>query len=61
MNNRLGIDWLKNDLEDLSFRFLKPDIARSIEKKMAGLKNLLKNMKMKIFGMNWLTAWQKQR
>lgn len=36
--NRLGIDWLKNDLEDLSFRFLKPDIARSIEKKMAGLK-----------------------
>lgn len=33
--NRLGIQWMKVQLEDLSFRFLKPDVYRQIEKKIA--------------------------
>jgi len=33
--NRLGIDWIKNELEDLSFRYLHPDIYNDIKKKIA--------------------------
>ncbi|EKD42212.1 MAG: hypothetical protein ACD_73C00262G0001, partial [uncultured bacterium] len=36
--SRLGIDWLKLQLEDLSFRFLKPDVYRQIQKQMVRLK-----------------------
>lgn len=36
--NRLGIQWMKVELEDLSFRFLKPDTYRQIEKKIARLR-----------------------
>lgn len=36
--NRLGIEWMKVQLEDLSFRFLKPEIYKQIEKKIARLK-----------------------
>lgn len=32
--NRLGMQWMKIQLEDLSFRFLKAEIARQIEKKI---------------------------
>lgn len=37
--NRLGIQWLKVELEDLSFRFLKPDVYKQIDKKMSRLKH----------------------
>jgi GTP pyrophosphokinase len=33
--NRLGIDWIKNELEDLSFQYLHPDIYTDIKKKIA--------------------------
>ncbi len=33
--NRLGIDWIKNELEDLSFRYLHPDIYTDIQRKIA--------------------------
>lgn len=36
--NRLGIQWMKVQLEDLSFRFLKPNLYRQLEKKIARLK-----------------------
>jgi len=36
--SRLGIDWIKNQLEDLSLRFLKPDIYRQLEKKIGRLR-----------------------
>lgn len=35
--NRLGIEWMKAQLEDLSFRFLKPAIYQQIEKKLTHL------------------------
>jgi guanosine-3',5'-bis(diphosphate) 3'-pyrophosphohydrolase len=33
--NRLGIDWIKNELENLSFRYLHPDIFNDIKGKIA--------------------------
>lgn len=33
--NRLGIGWLKSDFEDLSFKFLKPDIYEDLVRKVA--------------------------
>jgi GTP pyrophosphokinase len=33
--NRLGIGWLKSEFEDLSFKFLMPDIYRELETKVA--------------------------
>ncbi len=33
--NRLGIDWIKNELEDLSFRYLHPDTYTDIQRKIA--------------------------
>jgi len=33
--NRLGIEWIKNELEDLSFRYLHPDIYTDIQRKIA--------------------------
>jgi len=36
--NRLGIQWMKIELEDLSFKFLKPDVYHELEQKMAGVK-----------------------
>jgi guanosine-3',5'-bis(diphosphate) 3'-pyrophosphohydrolase len=33
--NRLGIGWLKSEFEDLSFKFLMPDIYRELEAKVA--------------------------
>jgi len=33
--NRLGIDWIKNELEDLAFQYLHPDIYNDIKKKIA--------------------------
>ncbi len=33
--NRLGIEWIKSELEDLSFKHLMPDAYRSLEKKIA--------------------------
>ena len=33
--NRLGIGWLKSEFEDLSFRFLMPDIHNEIKMKVA--------------------------
>jgi guanosine-3',5'-bis(diphosphate) 3'-pyrophosphohydrolase len=33
--NRLGIDWIKNELEDLSFQYLHPDIYNDIKGKIA--------------------------
>lgn len=33
--NRLGIGWLKTELEDLSFRILMPDLYHELEKKVA--------------------------
>ncbi len=36
--NRLGIQWMKVQLEDLSFRFLKPHVYRQVEKKISRLK-----------------------
>lgn len=36
--NRLGIQWMKIELEDLSFKYLKPEIYKNIEKNLKGLK-----------------------
>jgi GTP pyrophosphokinase len=33
--NRLGIDWIKSELEDLAFQYLHPDIYQEIQKKIA--------------------------
>jgi len=33
--NRLGIGWLKSEFEDLSFKFLMPDVYRELETKVA--------------------------
>lgn len=33
--NRLGIGWLKSEFEDLSFRFLKPEIFEDLRQKVA--------------------------
>src|SRR3954466_15558222 len=33
--NRLGISWIKTELEDLSFRYLKPDEFRDLSDKIA--------------------------
>ncbi len=33
--NRLGIDWIKSELEDLAFRYLHPDIYEEIQSKIA--------------------------
>jgi GTP pyrophosphokinase len=33
--NRLGIGWMKSELEDCSFRYLKPDIYQTLVKKAA--------------------------
>jgi guanosine-3',5'-bis(diphosphate) 3'-pyrophosphohydrolase len=33
--NRLGIDWIKNELEDLGFQYLHPDIYNDIKRKVA--------------------------
>jgi GTP pyrophosphokinase len=33
--NRLGIEWFKNELEDLSFQYLHPDIYTDIQRKIA--------------------------
>ena len=33
--NRLGIEWIKSELEDLSFRYLLPDAYQSLERKIA--------------------------
>jgi GTP diphosphokinase / guanosine-3',5'-bis(diphosphate) 3'-diphosphatase len=34
--NRLGIQWIKIELEDLSFRYLEPDDYQDLQAKMAG-------------------------
>ncbi len=36
--NRLGIQWMKIELEDLSFKHLRPEIYHEIDQKMAGVK-----------------------
>ena len=36
--NRLGIQWMKVELEELSFKYLKPDIYQMIESKVADLR-----------------------
>jgi GTP pyrophosphokinase len=33
--NRLGIDWIKSDLQDLAFQYLHPDIYEEIRRKIA--------------------------
>lgn len=33
--NRLGIDWMKSELQDLAFRYLHPDIYEDIQRKIA--------------------------
>ena len=33
--NRLGIDWIKTELEDLAFQYLHPDIYEEIQRKIA--------------------------
>jgi GTP pyrophosphokinase len=33
--NRLGIDWIKSELEDLAFQYLHPDIYQEIQSKIA--------------------------
>jgi len=33
--NRLGIDWIKSELQDLAFRYLHPDIHEDIQRKIA--------------------------
>ena len=35
LSNRLGIDWIKTELEDLAFKHLHPDIYDDIQKKIA--------------------------
>jgi GTP pyrophosphokinase len=34
--NRLGIGWMKSELEDLAFRYIKPEIYETLVKKVAG-------------------------
>lgn len=34
--NRLGISWVKSDLEDLSFRYLEPEIYNDLVERVAG-------------------------
>lgn len=41
--NRLGIQWIKAQLEDLSIRFLKPNIYKQLEKKLDHLKSSKEN------------------
>ena len=36
--NRLGTQWMKVELEDLSFKFLKPDVYHEVELKMVGVR-----------------------
>ncbi|PLX94638.1 MAG: GTP pyrophosphokinase [Desulfuromonas sp.] len=36
--NRLGISWLKSELEDLSFRFLKPDLYADLVRRVSARK-----------------------
>ncbi len=36
--NRLGIQWIKVELEELSFKYLKPDLCRDIDDRVAGLR-----------------------
>lgn len=36
--NRLGIQWIKLQLEDLSFRFTKPNLFKQLEKKLGRLR-----------------------
>ena len=36
--NRLGIQWMKVELEELSFKYLKPDIYQMIESKVSDLR-----------------------
>ncbi|MDO8519575.1 MAG: bifunctional (p)ppGpp synthetase/guanosine-3',5'-bis(diphosphate) 3'-pyrophosphohydrolase [Deltaproteobacteria bacterium] len=36
--HRMGIQWMKVQLEDLSFRFLKPEVFKQLEKKIGRLK-----------------------
>src|SRR3990167_124347 len=38
LSSRLGIQWMKAQLEDLSLRFVKPQFHQQIEKKIARLK-----------------------
>ena len=33
--NRLGIDWIKSELQDLAFRYLHPDIYEDIQRRIA--------------------------
>ena len=33
--NRLGIDWIKSELQDMAFRYLHPDIYEDIQRKIA--------------------------
>ena len=35
LSNRLGIGWMKSELEDLAFRYIKPDIYQTLIKKVA--------------------------
>ena len=35
LSNRLGIGWMKSELEDLAFRYIKPDIYHMLVKKVA--------------------------
>jgi len=37
--NRLGINWMKSELEDLSFRFLKPEVYASIKQNVSKKKD----------------------
>ncbi len=41
--NRLGMQWMKVQLEDLSFRFLKPTVYKQLEKKISRLKKNREN------------------
>ena len=37
--NRLGINSIKSELEDICLRITKPDVYKDIEEKLANLKN----------------------
>lgn len=41
--NRLGIQWMKIELEDLSFKYLKPEVCREIDEKMVRIKQESEN------------------